>query len=245
MWLHATDESEYGCTVTQIQAARHSVPEIWTVTRFRRYIHRVEEHRPADDYSGLPGVGVTADQLVAMNVRFYRRQAGMTQQELGELLGWTKVAVSAAERSVDPGRDRRRFDAATLVALAVAFRLPIAAFFLPPEDDGISKRYLVYPAPGESLSMPEYVAFLDDRPDWEDDRPESAAYARRWTLQLNDPGAAESLAKARVEAARELTREELLSRLGAQRAALAEVIADIDRSVGVIVDSPDIEPGKT
>lgn len=77
---------------------------------------------------------VTIDQIVALNMRYWRREAGMTQEELGELVGWSAANVSAAERSADPGRERRRFDAQTLAALSLALGVPLVALFLPPPD---------------------------------------------------------------------------------------------------------------
>ena len=91
---------------------------------------------------------VTVDQIVAMNMRYWRRSAGMTQEELGDRLGWSAANVSAAERSAEDGRDRRRFDADTITALSLAIGVPLHAFFFPPGDDGDGKRYVFTPPPG-------------------------------------------------------------------------------------------------
>lgn len=100
------------------------------------------------EYNELPGVHVTVNQIVAYNMARYRKAAGLTQEELADrLAGWTpkrwsKAAVSAAERSWD-GKRVRQFDADLLFGLALAFGLPITAFFLPPADDGVERRYLI------------------------------------------------------------------------------------------------------
>jgi transcriptional regulator with XRE-family HTH domain len=86
---------------------------------------------------------VTINQLVGYNMAEYRRAAGLTQDELGKRLGgWTKVAVSSAERSWD-GKRVRKFDADELVTLARVFGVPVIALFLPPEDAGIARRYVL------------------------------------------------------------------------------------------------------
>lgn len=104
--------------------------------------------RPGSDYTELPGRHVTINQIVAYNMAYFRKAAGLTQEELArELLGWTakpwsKAAVSAAERAWD-GRRVRQFDADLIFGLAVALRIPISAFFLPPDIDGVNERFLV------------------------------------------------------------------------------------------------------
>lgn len=77
------------------------------------------------------------NQLVAYNMAFYRKAAGMLQEELAAELRtrtsmhWSKVSVSAAERSWDGDRPKH-FDATQLLALADIFGVPITAFLLPP-----------------------------------------------------------------------------------------------------------------
>lgn len=88
-----------------------------------------------------PAEQVTIDQVVAINMRYFRRAADMTQEELGRRLGWSAANVSSAERSVSEARDRRRFDAQTLAEVAEALGIPLIALFLPPEDDGYGRRY--------------------------------------------------------------------------------------------------------
>lgn len=101
-----------------------------------------EQQQPGtDEYEALPAEDVTIDQVVAWNMRHWRRASFMTQEELGVRIGWSAANVSAAERSVEEHRDRRRFDAQAITEIAAALGLPIAALFLPPEDDGQGRRY--------------------------------------------------------------------------------------------------------
>jgi transcriptional regulator with XRE-family HTH domain len=117
---------------------------------------------------------VTADQVVAMNIRRFRIAAGITQGELGELLGWTATNVSAAERSADPARDRRRFDAQALTEIAAALGVPLVALFLPPPGDGDAARYLLATRSGDS-DMAAYMEALV-MPDSDSDGPAMEAY---------------------------------------------------------------------
>jgi transcriptional regulator with XRE-family HTH domain len=104
-------------------------------------------------YAGLPAEDITIDQVVAWNMRHWRRSARMTQEELGERIGWSAGNISAAERSVEEHRDRRRFDAQTLAAIADALGIPIIALFLPPADDGSGKRYQWQAGGGKQRDM--------------------------------------------------------------------------------------------
>jgi transcriptional regulator with XRE-family HTH domain len=138
---------------------------------------------------------LTINQLVGYNIAWYRKAAGLTQVELGERLGgWTKVAVSAAERS-QVGKRVRKFDADELVTLARALGVPVIALFLPPEDAGTARRY-VLDGPG----FPELTTLLPDIvPVGDGDSPGMAAYRqRRMALGLRDEE--EILAEARSQA---------------------------------------------
>jgi transcriptional regulator with XRE-family HTH domain len=73
------------------------------------------------------------NQVVAWNVAYYRRAAGLTQADLGERLGISAPNLSAAERSVD-GKRPRNFDAGELLALALALGVPISALLMPPPE---------------------------------------------------------------------------------------------------------------
>lgn len=192
----------------------------------------------------LPGVHVTLNQIVSRNIAIFRKAAGMTQAELGERIGWSFRAVSAAERTWDRTDGKGRvFDADLITALAHALDVPISAFFLPPPDDGISKRYLFHvrsEGGGENcLTMRDLVwLFLSDPSD--DDSPAMSAYQSRYLDALArylPPDIGEHLAAKRGDLTAAEFRSQLLERLQAQRAALAEVIGDIDQQVDAIVDS--------
>lgn len=135
------------------------------------------------DPGGIPSEHITIDQLVARNVRRWRLAAGLTQEELGARLGWTgpraAANVSAAERSADPSRDARRFDAQALTELSLALSIPIVAFFFPPEDDGQRVRYL-FTAAGDERDMSDFMA-LSVMTDSPDDQPVMQAYRQAWT----------------------------------------------------------------
>lgn len=118
--------------------------------------------------------------LVAYNMARWRQASGMTQAALGEELGgWTKGAVSAAERSWD-GTRVRKFDADEIATLASIFSVPILAMFLPPPDDGTAARYAISGGDGP-VPLEEYFTYL-----WTDpslvavspaaDTPAAAAY---------------------------------------------------------------------
>jgi transcriptional regulator with XRE-family HTH domain len=82
---------------------------------------------------------LTANQLVAANLRRARERFGLTQEEAAERLEpylgvrWTKATFSAAERSVVAGRRAREFSANELLAFARVFGVSVSWFFLPPE----------------------------------------------------------------------------------------------------------------
>jgi transcriptional regulator with XRE-family HTH domain len=129
------------------------------------------------DQDAPPVEHVTIDQVVALNIRQWRREAGMTQEELGRRLGWSAANVSAAERSADPSRDPRRFDAQTLTQLALALGVPLTALLLPPDDDEESTAY-IFDGPGGEHDMREFFVFAL-MPDFADDSPAITAYRRR------------------------------------------------------------------
>jgi transcriptional regulator with XRE-family HTH domain len=83
---------------------------------------------------------ITANQVVAHNLRRARTEAGLTQEQvairLEEYLGvrWSSSVFSLAERSFDEGARRREFDANDLLALSSVFERPVGWFFTPPDD---------------------------------------------------------------------------------------------------------------
>lgn len=121
---------------------------------------------------------VTVDQVVALNLRYWRRAAGLTQEELGARLDWSAANVSAAERSWDGERDRRRFDSQTLAEISLALGVPLVAFFLPPPDDGTTARYAVT-AGGREFDMKDLTTFVV-MSDTEDETPVMDAYRDRF-----------------------------------------------------------------
>lgn len=184
------------------------------------------------DYSGLPGEVVTPDQIVAANLRYYRLEAGLTQKELGDLLGLSFKNVSAMEQSRQPGTPPRRFNAEDLVRIATVLGIPVPALLMPPPDEGISRRYLVQ-QDSRTLTMADYAGYISSDPDADDPHPLAAAYVRRWS-EVYGPTAASELAAAIEQAQDALGRPQLMERLSRQRAALAEVISDIDNVTGIL-----------
>jgi hypothetical protein len=118
-----------------------------------------ENGRPGEPDDDLPCELKTADQIVAWNIAWYRKAAGFTQEQIGELLGGrSKRNISADERSWDGGHTRE-FKAQDLAALSEAFGIPIGAFFLPPADDGLEVRYMFRPV-SEDLDMGYLMAMI-------------------------------------------------------------------------------------
>jgi transcriptional regulator with XRE-family HTH domain len=80
---------------------------------------------------------VTANQVVAYNLKRAREGLNLTQelaaQKLGDYLGrrWSKASFSATERSAEGGRIRV-FDANELLAFSRVFEQSIGWFFTPP-----------------------------------------------------------------------------------------------------------------
>jgi transcriptional regulator with XRE-family HTH domain len=97
---------------------------------------------PQGQRADLPVRRVTVNSIVALNLAYFRKAAGLTQEELGEQIGWGKSVVSTAERSWDAKRVRS-FTAEDLIGIATALQIPLAALFLPPEDDGTAFDYVL------------------------------------------------------------------------------------------------------
>ncbi len=116
----------------------------------------MEELRPPGgltqgQYADLPVRRVTVNSIVALNMAYFRKAAGLTQEELGERIGWGKSVVSTAERSSDAKRVRN-FSAEDLIDISTALGVPMAALFLPPEDDEVAVRYLIATAAGDKYA---------------------------------------------------------------------------------------------
>lgn len=124
---------------------------------------------------------MTVNQIVAWNIAWYRREAGLTQQELADRLGWPQNKVSEAERSWS-GRRTREFDAQILAMLALALEVPLIALFLPPEDD--AGRYIFVAddcdcgSHGRYYGMTELMTLVV-MPESDSDTEVMAAYRRR------------------------------------------------------------------
>jgi len=122
---------------------------------------------------------VTVNQVVAWNIAWYRREAGMTQQQVADLLGWPQNKVSEAERSWD-GKRTREFDAQLLAELAIVFGIPVVAFFLPPLVDDTA---IAFPdQAGDPRTMTELMWLVMH--DSDDKSPALTAYRRRFRIQV-------------------------------------------------------------
>jgi hypothetical protein len=84
---------------------------------------------------------LTANQLVGYNLMRIRKAHGLSQQEASDQLEpylpgkrWSKTVYSAAERSYHGARIRQ-FDGDELLAMALAFSVPVAYFLLPPRPE--------------------------------------------------------------------------------------------------------------
>ncbi len=154
---------------------------------------------PKDGQSDLPERVVTANMLVAYNLTFFRKAAGMTQEEFGERMGgWTKVAVSAAERSWD-GKRVRQFDAGLIADIAAVLDIPLPALFLPPADDGESYRYTLCSEhdPDTRMTMADFFPYVLSEPP-HPETPALQAYQDRLVRATNaylESEAAEELAE--------------------------------------------------
>jgi transcriptional regulator with XRE-family HTH domain len=83
---------------------------------------------------------LTANQLVGYNMARARKALGWSQEaaaaRLEPYLGkrWSKNVYSAAEKSYE-GKRVRNFDADELLAMSLAFGVPVGYFFLPPPPE--------------------------------------------------------------------------------------------------------------
>jgi cell division septum initiation protein DivIVA len=119
---------------------------------------------------------VTVNRLVAYNMAFFRKAAGLGQQEFGEPLGWSVASVSAAERSWD-GKRVKKFDADEIVLIAAVLGVPLAALFLPPEDHETAVRYVLQFAGKKVMSLDDLLPLA--LPSAEGDSPAMDAYRKR------------------------------------------------------------------
>ena len=131
---------------------------------------------PAAGRPGLPERRVTVNQLVAYNMGYFRKAAGLGQQEFGEPLGWSVASVSAAERSWD-GKRVKKFDADETVQIATVLGVPLAALFLPPEDHGTAVRYVLHFGGKKVKDLDELLSLA--LPAFGGDSPAMDAYRKR------------------------------------------------------------------
>ena len=101
------------------------------------------EHQEPLPPSRPPEPTLDVNAVVSYNVRAIRERHGWTQQSVAERLSrltghqLPQASISAMERGFD-GERRRRFDAHELYLLSVVFEVPIAYFFIPPPEDGMT-----------------------------------------------------------------------------------------------------------
>lgn len=120
---------------------------------------------------------------------YFRKAAGLSQQELADKLGWLKSVVSTAERTWE-ARRTRNFTVDDLVEIASALGLPVAAFLLPPENDGVAIRYVLEQHSGDLQPMHDLLPLLTGVVT-DHDSPAVTAYRNR----LMAAGAVDSLAE--------------------------------------------------
>ena len=190
----------------------------------------------------LPCEVKTVNQIVAWNVAYYRKAAGLKQEELGEKIGGRgKRAISADETSWGGGHTRE-FNASELADLARALDVPIVAFFLPPEDDEVAARYLFRPHDdADLLDMGDLMALV--MPDSDSDSRTMDAYRRRILAAVarymgaewsDEPGRWRAVMSARE------TRAERAEDARADREALLRVAAKL----GLVAENYDKEDGE-
>jgi transcriptional regulator with XRE-family HTH domain len=173
---------------------------------------------------------VTINQVVAWNMAYFRKAAGLTQEELGERLGWSKAIVSAAERSWDSSNRVRQFSVDDLLGIAMALVLPLTALFLPPADDGVGRRYVFSVGP-EQWNMESLLSCALSEPTAAD-TPVMIRYRERFTSAINtyvDPDRVEELAQYAEDLTTADRLANALGRLRYQHDALRSVLADNDR----------------
>ena len=181
------------------------------------------------EYSDLPARDLTANQIVAWNMTHFRRAAALTQEELGELLGWSKAIVSAAERSWD-GKRIRQFTVDDVAAIAQALGVPMTALFIPPEDDGDKKRYVLRLTGQDEhrLSMTDlmWLALTDN----ENESPVMNVYRNRLRAAVTtylDQFWAEEVAGWLRQVDSEEARADRAARLRSRRAALLDLAVEL------------------
>lgn len=196
-----------------------------------------QAHYDPEGYFDLPKREITINQIVAWNMAYWRRHAGLTQEQLGKLIGWSKNVVSAAERSWDSDRPRQ-FTADDMIALADALEVPLPGLFLPPDNDGgdCFHVFKVQDDAGGERTMQDLVHWLVTDPGHDTDV--MAVYRRRYAAAFRlyaGPEFAEQVARG----LREATGEELAIDRAAQIRARAEDLATAALEMRTIADALD------
>lgn len=191
--------------------------------------HAIEMPGNADE---VPGEHVTINQVIGYNVARWRKAAKLTQAEFGERMGgWSNATVSAAEKSWD-GKRIRQFTADDIVALALALDLPIAAFFLPPDDDGAGVRYLFHAhergADCSDMAVLFGLLVIDSTGEGAAEEEWQSALSRAVSRYL-DPERGAELISYLEDMTDSEQRAQRLRRIQAQRAAVLELVADLDQ----------------
>jgi len=209
----------------------------------------VTDGQPEDEqshdrsYEERPGRHVTINQIVAYNMAHFRKAAGITQAELGERLGWSFRAVSAAERTWDRTDGKGRiFDADLIVSLSHALQLPIIAFFLPPDEAGTEGRHLFHPASkspplggSDCLTMQDLAYMV--MPGNDDPDITMSTYRSRLTLVVAtylEPGWSEMVDRWLTEETEAELLAEGLKRIRWEQEALRAVIGDLEKFAGAL-----------
>src|SRR4051812_18019469 len=104
------------------------------------------------DHAARPPL--TGNRLVAYNLRRLRKERGLTQEEAATLLApyvdeaWSPASFSSAERSEVRTYRVRQFSADDLLALSLAFDVPVSYWFLPPAPEERDEGRLVLDSGG-------------------------------------------------------------------------------------------------
>lgn len=196
----------------------------------------------AADSGQTPDIGtaapaaVTIDQIVAANIRYWRRAASMTQEDLGDRIGWSAANVSAVERSADEARERRRLDAHALTLVALALGVPLIALFLPPEDDGAGKEYRFTGGDGTGYGMAEFTERVV-MPVSDDNSPVMGAYRQRLSDAADrylDPAWGKEVAGWLVQAESSEVRAARIARLRGRQADLLRAAQELGDIAGTL-----------
>ena len=178
---------------------------------------------------------VTVNQVVAWNIARWRRACGLTQAQLGSKIGMSVASLSEAERSWD-GKRTREFDAQSLTVIALALGVPLAALFLPPEDDGATVRYVVRDGEGRPYPMGAYMGLVV-MPDNDDQTPVMTDYRDRLNAaaaRYLDPDWMNAVARWLKGTGSPAGRAELAGRLEDRERALREDAAELGKLAAAI-----------